>query len=242
MAPFKNILVVTDNIYMLNAFRSLVIKFSDQTFTYAYSLKNPTPRLFDNVGCKPIEVIKECESIIEKHDLIFSLHCKQIFPRQLVESVTCINLHPGFNPYNRGWFPQVFSILNGLPAGATLHQMTEEVDRGPVIDQVQVEIEEWDTSLSAYLKIQDAEIKLLQKNIDDIINHTYLLTETEVGNYNGIKDYTALKKIDLNQSGTFKELITFLRAMSHPPYKNLYFITEKGEKVYISLDLTRDEQ
>ena len=41
-----------------------------------------------------------------------SAHCKQIFPAKLVENVRCYNIHPGYNPYNRGWFPQVFSIIN----------------------------------------------------------------------------------------------------------------------------------
>jgi methionyl-tRNA formyltransferase len=66
--------------------------------------------------------------IIEKYQLVFSLHCKQIFPSELISNVKCINVHPGYNPLNRGWYPQVFSIIYDLPIGATIHEIDEVVD------------------------------------------------------------------------------------------------------------------
>src|SRR5688572_9082774 len=39
-----------------------------------------------------------------------------------------INLHTGFLPYNRGAHPNVWSIVEGTPAGATLHWVDAGVD------------------------------------------------------------------------------------------------------------------
>ena len=86
--------------------------------------------------------------LISEYKLIISAHCKKIFPKKLVESTRCINIHPGYNPYNRGWFPQVFSILNKLPLGATIHEMDEGLDSGDIISQEKVSINSSDDSLS----------------------------------------------------------------------------------------------
>jgi len=39
-----------------------------------------------------------------------------------------------------------------------------------------------------------------------------------------------------------KDLINRLRALTYPPYKNAYFIDENGEKIYIEIKLSRDEE
>ena len=57
------------------------------------------------------------------------------------------------------------------------------------------------------------------------------------GNYNSISDYQNMCKIDLNKKVTMKEAIDFLRAMTHPPYKNSFFLDENNKKVFVSLHL-----
>src|SRR5688500_18212289 len=52
-----------------------------------------------------------------------------LFPRG------CVNLHPALLPYNRGAYPNVWSIVDGTPAGATLHWIDRGVDTGDVIAQ-----------------------------------------------------------------------------------------------------------
>ncbi|HEY4231081.1 MAG TPA: formyltransferase family protein, partial [Thermoanaerobaculia bacterium] len=40
---------------------------------------------------------------------------RSLFPRE------CINLHPAYLPWNRGAYPNVWSIVERTPAGTTLH-------------------------------------------------------------------------------------------------------------------------
>lgn len=236
----NRILVVTDNEVLLTAFQELMSGAHPHSITYVHSHTNANPQHLQRRGCTPLNVKKEVESILSGYDMVFSLHCKQIFPEKLVNGVKCINLHPGLNPFNRGWYPQVFSIVNGLPAGATIHEMVNEVDRGPVIAQMQVPIKPWDTSLSVYQKVMEAEVELLKVHLPSILAGTYSAAPTEDGNYNSISDFKALCPIDLNEKGTFGEFIDRLRALSHPPFRNAHFVTAEGKKVFLNLELFPD--
>jgi methionyl-tRNA formyltransferase len=234
-------LVVTDNPELLQAFQRLATNIPAHHFSYAHSFNNRNPAQLVQLGCASVNVKAEADRIIRDFDLVFSLHCKQIFPARLVNAVRCINLHPGLNPHNRGWFPQVFSIMNGLPAGATLHEMVEEVDRGPVIAQQEVEVHADDTSRTAYDRIQQTEIMLLEQWLPQVLTGDYSTTETASGNYNGIADFQALCPIDREETGTFGEFIDRLRALSHPPYRNAYFVDKDGKRVYLTLQLDRED-
>lgn len=44
-----------------------------------------------------------------------------------------LNVHPGILPEVRGNNPYVWSIIHGLPQGATVHLINEGVDRGPIL-------------------------------------------------------------------------------------------------------------
>lgn len=187
----------------------------------------------------PFNIKLRYEEVIEKYDLVISLHCKQLFPVELVKAVRCVNVHPGYNPYNRGWFPQVFSILNGQQLGATIHEIDEQLDHGAIIVQKKVDLYNWDTSLSAYNRVVEAEIELLKKHFAGILAGDYKASEPEAeGNVNLKKDFNALCELDLNEKGTFREFIDRLRALSHGDYKNAWFVdSATGKKVYVKLDL-----
>lgn len=179
--------------------------------------------------------------LISEYKLIISAHCKKIFPKKLVESTRCINLHPGYNPYNRGWFPQVFSILNKLPLGATIHEMDEGLDSGDIIFQEEVPIGNSDDSLSLYNKVLQKEINLFQNNFDKIIEGSYIkIKPKSKGNLNLKKDFNNLCKLDLNSMGTMGEHIDLLRALSHGDFKNAYFLDNENKKIRVKIELKKE--
>ncbi len=148
--------------------------------------------------------------IIQEYDLVFSLHCKQLFPSDIVNNVRCINVHPGLNPHNRGWFPQVFSIINKLPIGVTIHEMDEELDHGPIIVQKELVIKIWETSYDVYKRIQELEIELIKENLLRIINNNYkAFLPVSEGNINLKKDFNELCEIDLDKKVSYREAIDF---------------------------------
>jgi dTDP-4-amino-4,6-dideoxyglucose formyltransferase len=187
-----------------------------------------------------INVRLSVAQILKDYDLVLSIHCKQLFPEALVNGVRCVNVHPGLNPHNRGWFPQVFSILNGLPSGVTIHEIDAQLDHGPIIASQTYKIESWDTSGSAYDKIMSIERELVLKHFQAIRDHRYQLSLPAEGNINFKKDFDTLKHIDLNEVGSFGDFINRLRALTHKHYNNAYFMDENGRKIFVKIALAPD--
>lgn len=181
---------------------------------------------------------KEVISDLKSKTLIISLHCKQIFPKDLVNTVRCVNVHPGYNPINRGWYPQVFAIAYDLDIGATIHEIDENLDHGNIIAREKIVKYSYDTSLSLYNRVVDKEIELLKKHIKPILNNTYdIVAPEEEGVVRWRKDFNTLCELNLDEKLTMGKAIDRLRALSHGDFKNAFFIDESGRKIYVSLDV-----
>lgn len=237
----QHVLVITDNELLLQRFRSLLERKQpvNVRFNFAYSPNNKyfAEQYAGANWIAPVKVKAEYEQLIAAYDMIISLHCKQLFPAELVNAIRCINVHPGLNPYNRGWFPQVFSIINGKPAGATIHEIDEELDHGAVIAQKEVKIEQHDTSLSAYNKVLEAELELLDAHLEAILMGSYETKKLPEGNLNLKKDFDDLCELDLDNTDKLKNHLNLLRALTHGSYMNGYFFDSDGKKVFVKLEL-----
>ncbi|RWT08860.1 dTDP-4-amino-4,6-dideoxyglucose formyltransferase [Aeromonas caviae] len=236
----KKILVVSDNPKLSSFLKDHILpKIKSVTCDFCYSKINKKPFDMQQLGAVEIDIKTKDADFARSYDVIFSLHCKQIFPAEIVNNTICVNVHPGLNPYNRGWFPQVFSIINKLPIGATIHIMNEDVDAGDIIVQQEICITENDTSLDIYEKVQDVELALLSEWFERIVFGDYkTYSPKEVGNYNSIYDFNQLCCLDLEHVGTFREHIDMLRALSHGDFKNAYYIDNDGVKRYVKVVIT----
>lgn len=238
-----NIGVITDNHKIVKEFER-VIRGIDMSINLNYYCSKPSNiEDFEGLKIQPIDLKKNFNSLIEKKfSIIFSIHCKQLFPSELVKSGLCVNLHPGYNPINRGWYPQVFSIINNLETGATLHVIDEQLDHGLIIARKKVDKFGWDTSLSLYNRIVDAEIELLEENLESLLLGKFTSEKPEnEGNLFLKKDFNDLLKIDLDKKATYGEVIDHLRSLSHEDFKNAYFVDkETGKKVYLSINIKID--
>lgn len=242
---YKNVLVISDNLYLCKEFEKIIseLKFTDINWTFSISpfsnLESFSEALKNKVSVINLKNDADVEEVCYSYDLILSIHCKQIFPDKMVKSLKCINIHPGYNPINRGWYPQVFAIVNGSYIGATIHEIDIYLDHGNIIDRDFIKIESWDTSLSLYIKINELEISLLKKNLINIVSNSYsiLVPESE-GKLYLKKDFDKLCQLDLNKQQTVQETINLLRALTHGEYKNAYYIDEvTGKKIYVSIEL-----
>lgn len=220
---------------------------------FAYELAKILNNMYGNIaifqsphgplkGVPRLSVRENAADLLRDCDLVISIHCKEIFPAVLVNNVRCINVHPGLNPYNRGWYPQVFSIINGLPSGVTIHEIDNRLDHGLIIAQREYTIQPWDTSGTAYAKIMALERELVLENFISIREGTYKpVAPKGEGNINYQKDYEHLKHIDLDQTGTFRDFINRLRALTHENYRNAYFKDPSGKKVFVKIMLEPED-
>lgn len=235
-----NVCVLTDNAYIFEGFSKLLPRFPEHKFDFFYSPWNhsftPSERF------RPLRLKEQDAAFHDSYDLFLSLHSKQLFPAELVENRLCINVHPGLNPYNRGWFPQVFSILNGLPIGVTIHRMDAELDHGPILWQEELELRAEDTSKDIYDRILSKELDMLERHLPNLLAGNYTLTPmAHEGNINYKADFDALCRIDRTQPATYGAVIDRLRALTHAPYENAYFVDEDGKKVFVGITLKKED-
>lgn len=200
--------------------------------------------IFDNknfaVVIESSDLYQDSWELIGKYDLIISAHCKKIFDKKLIESTRIVNIHPGLNPYNRGMYPHIFSIMNGLPTGATIHEIDDKIDNGDIIVQKEVVIHMYENSKELHQRIMKVEMDLFESHFDEIIYGTYVKTKPHIeGNINYKKDFDKLCEINLGDVDTFEGHINKLRATTYDDYKNAYFYDEDGNKIYIKIELSK---
>ena len=105
-------------------------------------------------------------------DLAVSARNDSILSRETLSSFTLgtINCHGGFLPEYAGVGGHIFPLLNGeTHTGASIHWMTEDVDAGPIIARKKIQIEELDTGLDLFMRINDALFDLFCSNFDAIL-------------------------------------------------------------------------
>ena len=216
----------------------------DAEFDFATSVFTPATK-FSDLPEEPMALDlrrhEDVDLILSRYNRVFSIHCKQLFPSNLTQSIRCYNLHPGYNPDNRGWYPQVFAILHDTIIGATFHEMDDKLDHGNIVARAEVEKHPWDTSKSLYDRVVTREIDLWKQNISDILNDTYQAIPPEhEGEIRTRRDFQELKRLDLNHQGTLQEHLDLLRAMTFEGYDNAYFEDEQGLKIFVSLKINKE--
>lgn len=238
----RAVLVLTDNVVMARETQRVIDdqELSERT-DFVFGCSPASAKVSDFRNYVVVDVHAQASELTRRYDLVLSMHCKQIFPPRLVSSTRCVNVHPGLNPHNRGWYPQVFSILNGRPLGATIHEIDEELDHGPIIAQKQVPLFPWDTSLTAYERIQAAEVDLLRKNLGLVVEGRYeTCLPVDEGNVNLKSDFEALRELDMDARVTYAEALNRLRALTHGGFRNAYFRDATGRKVFVRIELEPD--
>lgn len=235
----KPILVVSDN-PVLAEFTVKCLQDEKLPFALFFTRNFRTGHAMRKIGAKKIDLDNQkiLSEIVSRYELVISIHCTKIFPKEIFERIPSYNVHPGFNPHNRGWFPHVFSIINKHPAGVTIHKIDSVIDSGEIWKQVEVKIEMKDSSFNVYSKIIESEKELLKEFLKLIASGGSLKFAklNKIGNYNSKEDYNKLCELDLMNRDTLKNHIDLLRALTHPPFKNAYFIDENNEKVYVEIN------
>jgi methionyl-tRNA formyltransferase len=154
-----------------------------------------------------------------------------------------INLHPSYLPYNRGQYPNVWSIVENTPAGVTLHYIDPGIDTGDIIAQQEVPVYFDDTGRTLYQRLERACIQLFQTNWPLLMNGQLTRTpqNPEGGTYHRTKDVEKIDNIDLDATYLARDLINILRARTFPPYPGAY-IEADGHRIYLRLQLLNEDE
>lgn len=123
-----------------------------------------------------------------------------------------LNLHPGLLPYNAGANPNVWPLVDGTPAGTTLHVMSETVDAGAIVAQRRVPVSPADTAETLYRRLEEASFDMLTECWGTI------RTITPVPQPAGGTFHRSAELRDLDPLPTDLPVIDRLRARTFPPF------------------------
>jgi Formyl transferase len=126
-----------------------------------------------------------------------SVHYQQIIPTAVLERYDGLwNLHPGFLPWGRGFYPAFWALWEGSRAGATLHEITPQLDAGPIVEQLEVAVLPDDTGGSLHARVQAAEHELFDRWWPRIVACETLasIAQPAGGSFHSLAEFTALKR------------------------------------------------
>lgn len=135
-----------------------------------------------------------------------------------------LNLHFSLLPWCAGVGGNAWPIVEGCPAGVTLHWMDDGVDTGPTVAQEEVPVEPWDTAGTLLEKQGAAAVR--------VIAAVFQAADSEglpVGERIGVrsrhlrKDFAKLEGLDLDAPTTARQVLNLLRARTCPPYAGLRY-------------------
>jgi len=151
-----------------------------------------------------------------------------------------LNLHPALLPFNRGSFPNVWSIVDGTPAGVSLHFMDAGLDTGDIVAQGRVTVEPTDTGATLYERLEHASIELFQRAWPAIAaGNVVRLPQQGDGTSHRVTDVGSIDRIDPDRQYRAQELIDIVRARTFAPHKGAY-LALGDRKIYLRLELTEE--
>lgn len=239
----RKTLIISDNLKLCEALRNIAARQGLCEFLDFRCSPNSPEYVKSLPYIRPIDLKNLPPNLLDSYELVISAHCKQLFPKSVYARVECLNIHPGYNPETRGWYPQVFGLLKGLRVGLTVHRIDAMLDHGPIVYRQEVHAQNWDTSRTLYCRIVDSEIQYLEMNLRKLLAGTYECNPMEhEGSVFLRRDFEEVCLIDLEEKGSFRDFYNRLRALSFEGFNNAYFIDEaSGKKVYLELRISPDE-
>jgi methionyl-tRNA formyltransferase len=202
---------------------------ADAVIINAESLRTPE-------GLQTISLLRSDMGVSTMFGYILRQELLDAFPKG------CINLHPAYLPYNRGAHPNVWPLVDGSPAGVTLHQIDAGVDTGAILAQRLVPTLPDDTAQSLYSRLMKAGYELFAASWPGVRSGGLLSQpQTGAGSSHRVTDLKSLDVIDLDAPTTARKVINQLRARTFPPYPGAYLVAEDGRKVFVRVELTPEE-
>lgn len=181
-------------------------------------------------------------SVVEdvRPDYVVSCGYQHVVPEEILEvpSGGCLNLHPAYLPFNRGANPNVWSLVEGTPAGVTLHYMDADLDTGAIVSQREVDARFSDTGRDLHERLEDAQVELFERTWPKIEAGEASVSEQDgdAGTYHRTADFEALCELDPDAEVVVKDFLDRLRALTFPPYDNAYLDLD-GERYYVEVNI-----
>src|SRR5262245_25863019 len=179
-------------------------------------------------------------------DYIVSVHFPCMLRRPVLDLAGSgvLNLHPSYLPYNRGWHTPTWAILDGTPAGASLHFVDESLDTGDVVCRRQIDIHPADTAHTLYLKLKVLEVEVFRQGWRQIRSGCRTATpqcreQATVHRRQSLFD-PAVQRIDLDAVMATSDLLRRLRALTTNRLEEAAYFVNGDQKYRVQVTITPD--
>lgn len=210
--------------------------------TFDESMRELLPRTPVLAG----KIFRESEGIALLRELdidyFLSVHFPYIIPPTVLElpSVGCLNLHPAYLPYNRGWHTPTWAILDGTPYGATLHWIDEGIDTGDIARQRQVDVRPDDTAHTLYQRVLSVEEELFREAVPQMMSCTLpRIPQDTIGTVHNKNDLASIRKLDFENRPYIQEAITLLRALTTNHDSEAAYFETDGVRYSVQIEIKR---
>ncbi|MDA7686233.1 formyltransferase family protein [Candidatus Pelagibacter sp.] len=166
-------------------------------------------------------------------DWLFIIGWSQIASKDLLNSTKkgVLGIHPSLLPEGRGRASIPWAILKELnKTGITMFKMDSGIDTGPIVEQIEIPLNNKITATELYKKIVDAHSQLIKNMTKSILNEKLKFTpqdNSKATMWPGRKPEDG--EIDLN--GSVYDAEKLVRAVTHPYPGAFYF--KNGYKHYV---------
>ena len=183
-----------------------------------------------------LEKIKEL-----RPELVVSSGYEHIVPKEIIEvpDKGIVNLHPSYLPHNRGAHPYIWPLIDGSPAGVSVHFMNEKLDEGPLIARRKVEKRPEDDSKSLRGRLMKEQADLFKENWEKIIEEECRPQDLEKGSVHRKEDLDEISNLDLEEEMSLSDAINLLRGLSYGE-KDLGYFEVDGEGYKVGVDVSKE--
>jgi methionyl-tRNA formyltransferase len=169
----------------------------------------------------------------------FSVHYPRVIKPHLIERYRRLyNLHPGYLPWGRGFYPVFWALWEGTPAGATLHEISAGVDEGPVVAQERVEYDDSDTGGSLHARVREAEQRLFLAHWPRIVRGEEVPARPQpagAGSHHFKREFFALKERAAVEQMTGADLLRLARCLTFPGFTGME-VASGGRRFAVRLE------
>ncbi len=172
----------------------------------------------------PVVLENANDANFEASPIALSVHYPRILkPPFLARYQKIYNVHPGYLPYGRGFYPVFWALWENTPAGATFHEINAGIDEGDIVKQIKVAYTETDTGGSLHARVRDAEKILLMEAWEKLTRGETLrvFAQQGSGTYHSRREFFALKQNAAWKNFSAEELVKLARCLTFPGYSGL---------------------
>jgi len=150
-----------------------------------------------------------------------------------------VNFHRSYLPYNRGLDPLQWAMIEGTPAGVTLHVMTEDVDTGPIVAQRVIPIRPDDDICNLQGRADEALYELFQSAWPHLARGivTGAPQDEELATYHSQADCERVRRLEMSDTIPVRRLLNILRAYSGEALPAYFDVPPEGTRYAVRVRL-----